>query len=55
MKIITFLLILFLLFQTCLANPATVLSNDTLPPEFEATYDVIKKGLRVGNMVVSLN
>lgn len=55
MKTSVFLLIILVSFQAVLANPETILSNDNLPPEFEAIYDVQKKGLRVGSMVVSLN
>lgn len=54
MKQIIFLFILFFSHQLSLANTVTILNEDNLPPEFKATYDVHKKGFRVGKMAVTL-
>ena len=42
------------LIQSVAANPAYILNDNTLPPEFEASYDVHKGSMRVGKMDVSL-
>lgn len=54
MKQIIFSLILFVFHQLSLANTATILNEENLPPQFKATYDIHKKGFRVGKMVVTL-
>ena len=55
MKIILFLIITtFFSIQPVFSNPASVLDESNLPPEFEATYDIHKGSIRVGKMNVSL-
>ena len=36
------------------SNPAAILTDENLPPEFEASYDIYKGSIRVGEMQVSL-
>lgn len=55
MKLIFYVIVTALLFtQTALSNPATILDENNLPPEFEATYDIHKGSMRVGKMDISL-
>lgn len=55
MKIIFYVILTALFFtQPALGNPAAVLNEENLPPEFEATYDIHKGSIRVGKMSVSL-
>ncbi|MFK7816128.1 MAG: DUF3108 domain-containing protein [Gammaproteobacteria bacterium] len=55
MKIIFYVIITALLStQPVLSNPATILDESNLPPEFEATYDIHKGSMRVGKMDISL-
>lgn len=54
MKIIFYVIITALFFiQPALSNPATILNDENLPPEFEATYEIHKGSMRVGKMNVS--
>ncbi len=55
MKLIFYVFIIALSFtQPVLSNSATILDENNLPPEFEATYDIHKGSMRVGKMDVSL-
>ena len=59
MKRIIFLSISVIALSLTLALPAwsdsaSILTNENLPPEFEASYEIYKNSLRVGEMQVSL-
>ncbi len=43
-----------MLSHAALSNPAHILNNDNVPPQFEATYNIFKGGMRVGKMQVVL-
>ncbi len=47
-------LIFLLLINVGICSSAQILNEENLPPEFEAIYDVHKKGLHVGEMKVRL-
>lgn len=53
LKIILFTLISVFI-SPLWANEASILNENNLPPEFEASYDIYKGSLRVGKMQVSL-
>ncbi len=55
MKSSIYAVVIFFLFtNTSWSNPALILNDENLPPEFEASYDVRKGSMRVGKMKVSL-
>ncbi len=53
-KILFIVIVSVLLIQSVAASPTYILNDSTLPPEFEAIYDVHKGSMRVGKMDVSL-
>jgi len=55
MKRLIYAFIIFLLLVNVgWSNPALILNENDLPPDFEATYDIHKGSMRVGKMQVSL-
>ncbi len=53
-KILLIAIVAVGLIQSVAANSTYILNDSTLPPEFEASYDVHKGTMRVGKMDVSL-
>ncbi len=53
-RIVYTFILFFLLIDISLANPALILREENLPPEFEATYDVYKGNVHVGETRISL-
>ena len=55
MKSIFYVISLYILLVTAAgSSPAYILNDENLPPQFEATYDVYKGSMRVGEMQISL-